>query len=159
MRKSIAIFVLLVVAGTAYPATPRTVSFPDGYREWTHVKSMIIKEGHPLFAAFGGIHHLYANEKAMQGYRTGEFPDGAVIVFDLLAVVNGGNAITEGNRKVLGVMEKDRVRFAATGGWGFEGFGGGDPDNRVVRGNAKQACFACHAAKADSNFVFSNWRD
>lgn len=158
MRKSIAIF----LAGTgafALAADSPQVAFPDDYRDWTHVKSMIISEGHPLFAAFGGIHHLYANDKALRGYRSGEFPDGAVIVFDLLEAKQDGNATVEGARKVLGVMEKDSRRFADTGGWGFEGFGGGDRSKRVVGANAKQACFACHAAKADSDHVFSEWRE
>ncbi|HEX6928276.1 MAG TPA: cytochrome P460 family protein [Gammaproteobacteria bacterium] len=159
MRRSIAIPALVVAAGAVLAGASRPVAFPENYRDWTHVKSMVIKEGHPLFEAFGGIHHLYANDMAIRGYRTGEFPDGAVIVFDLLEAVDDGQAVTEGGRKVLGVMEKDRARFGDTGGWGFEGFGGGDPDKRVVGANAKQACFACHAAKADSDFVFSTWRD
>ena len=33
---------------------------------------------------FGGIHHIYANDKAIEGYRNELFPDGAVIIFDLL---------------------------------------------------------------------------
>lgn len=162
MRKHFAISMLAAIAGAALAADSPPVGFPGDYREWTHVKSMVIEKGHPLFGAFGafgGIHHIYANEKAMQGYRNGEFPDGAVIVFDLLEAVEDGNAIIEGNRKVLGVMEKDRARFGETGGWGFEGFGGGDPEKRVVGANAKQACFACHAANADDDFVFSSWRD
>lgn len=158
MRKSIAIF-LAAAAGLALAADAARVAYPENYRDWTHVKSMVIGEGHPLFAAFGGIHHLYANDKALQGYRSGKFPDGAVIVFDLLEAKADGNATVEGARKVLGVMEKDGKRFAATGGWGFEGFGGGDRNNRVVGADAKQACFACHAAKADSDHVFSEWRE
>ena len=54
------------------------------------------------------------------------------------------NAVTEGARKVLGVMHKDLERYPATGGWGFEGFGGGDAGNRVVGANAETACFSCH---------------
>ncbi len=65
-------------------AADSQVPYPAGYRNWHHVKSMVIEEGHPLFGAFGGIHHLYANPKAIEGYKSGKFPDGAVIVFDLL---------------------------------------------------------------------------
>ena len=60
------------------------VPYPAGYRDWHHVKSMVIDKGHPLYEAFGGIHHLYANPKAVAGYKSGKFPDGAIIVFDLL---------------------------------------------------------------------------
>lgn len=139
---------------------PGAVPYPAGYREWHHVKSMVIEPGHPLFASFGGIHHLYANETAMAGYRSGSFADGAVIAFDLLEAVRSGNAVTEGDRKVLGVMHKDSRRFAATGGWGFEGFVGGRPGERAVPAdNAKAACFDCHAAQSASGYVFSRLRD
>ena len=36
-------------------AESSAVPYPDGYRAWTHVKSMVIGAGHPLFASFGGI--------------------------------------------------------------------------------------------------------
>lgn len=159
MRQIIAISAAAILAATALAADTTRVGYPEDYRDWTHVKSMVIQEGHPLFQSFGGIHHLYANDKALQGYRSGEFPDGAVIVFDLLEAVDAGNALGEGKRKVLGVMEKDRARFPDTGGWGFEAFGGGDPGKRVVGGNARSACFACHAAEADEDHVFSTWRE
>lgn len=144
---------------TAALATDPAIPFPDGYRDWHHVKSMVIEEGHPLFGAFGGIHHLYANDKAMQGYRGEQFPDGSVIVFDLLDAVHAGNAVTEGTRKVVGVMQKDAKRFAETGGWGFEGFGGGDPGKRVVGDQAATACFSCHLPQKDQDYTFSRLRD
>lgn len=134
------------------------VAYPDGYRNWTHVKSMVIQPGHGLYEAFGGIHHLYANDKALTGYEGHKFPDGAIIVFDLLEAQSEGNAITEGARKVLGVMEKDSERFAETGGWGFEGFAGGDPTKPVVEDPAI-ACYQCHTSQADRDYVFSDRRE
>jgi hypothetical protein len=44
------------------------IAYPAGYRHWTHVKTMLIEPGHPLYGSFGGIHHLYANDKAMAGF-------------------------------------------------------------------------------------------
>ena len=41
-----------------------------------------------------------------------------------ISTVRADNAVTVGARKVLGVMHKDLERYPATGGWGFEGFGG-----------------------------------
>ncbi|MBS1830079.1 MAG: cytochrome P460 family protein, partial [Acidobacteria bacterium] len=73
--------VAAIVAGAAISADGAAVPYPDGYRAWRHVKSMVIEPGHALHASFGGIHHLYANDKAMKGYESGHFPDGAVIVF------------------------------------------------------------------------------
>lgn len=146
-------------ATTSALAADFQVPYPQDYRNWHHVKSMVIKKGHPLFASFGGIHHLYANDKAMEGYRGKSFPDGAVITFDLLEAVQDDNAVTEGARKVLGVMHKDSKKFKATGGWGFEGFGGGDPTRRVAGSNAASACFACHAPQKAQDYTFSRLRD
>ena len=148
----------VTMTAAALAAEPQ-VPYPDGYRDWHHVKSMVIEEGHPLHSAFGGIHHIYANDKALEGYRKGLFPDGAVIIFDLLEAISADNAVTEGQRKVVGVMHKDAKQYAATGGWGFEGFGGGDPTNRVVGEDAASACFACHEPQQGQDYTFSRLRD
>jgi hypothetical protein len=150
---------LLASSVASADATNTAVPYPDGYRDWRHVKSMVIEEGHGLFAAFGGIHHLYANPKALEGYRTGRFPDGAVIAFDLLEAPRADHAVTEGARKVLGVMHKDSKKYAATGGWGFEGFAAGDPARRAVGADAKKACFDCHLSQKERDYVFSEARD
>lgn len=151
--------VMIGVFSSAVFADEAQIPYPEGYRDWRHVKAMVIQKGHPLFEAFGGIHHIYANKKAIQGYKAGHFADGSVIVFDLLEAAPAENALTEGARKVVGVMHKDAKKFAATGGWGFEGFGGGDKGNRVVGGKAAEACFGCHAPQKDHDFVFSRLRD
>lgn len=158
LRASVLALACAAAAGLPLRAEEAKVAFPEGYRSWYHVKSMLIEEGHPLYEAFGGLHHIYANDAALEGYRSGSFPDGAVIVFDLLAVERTAeNAVVEKERKVLGVMQRDASAFAATGGWGYEGFGGGDPASRVVGANAAEACHACHEGAAP-DFVFSELR-
>ena len=154
--KLLATLCLLVPAVAA--AGPAPVPYPEGYRGWTHVKSMLIEKGHPLHEAFGGIHHLYANERAMAGYKSGAFPAGSVIVFDLLEAQAGGSAVQEGSRKVLGVMHKDPQRWKDTGGWGFEGFKGDSKTERAVGANAAGACFQCHASQKSADYVFSRYR-
>ncbi len=146
-----------LVAGSLAQGAAAQVPYPEGYRNWTHVKSMVINEGHPLYDAFGGIHHIYANPKAMTGYKTGKFPDGAAIVFDLLSAKSADSAVQEGERKVVGVMVKQARKYKQTGGWGFEGFKG-DTRDRAVGSNAAAACFQCHTAQSDKDFVFSQWR-
>jgi hypothetical protein len=123
---------IVMAAAVVAARESKPVAYPTGYRDFTHVKSMVIQQGHPLFEAFGGIHHIYANPIAVTGYRTGTFPDGSVIVFDLLEAPAEKGGITEGPRKVLAVMVKDQAAFKETGGWGFEGFGGGNPAQRLV---------------------------
>lgn len=149
----------VAIAATVAGANDAQVPYPEGYRYWPHVKSMVIQEGHPLHGSFGGIHHIYANEKAIQAYRskTG-FPDGAVIVFDLLEASAAGNAITEGQRKLVGVMHKDRKLYPATGGWGFEAFAGNSRSKRTVGAKAAEACFGCHAPQKPRDYIFSRYR-
>ncbi|HXF65082.1 MAG TPA: cytochrome P460 family protein [Burkholderiales bacterium] len=156
MRAMIA--VLALGTGAAWAADPPAVPYPAGYRDWHHVKSMVIEPGHPLYASFGGIHHIYANRQALEGYRKGKFPDGAVIVFDLLEAKAADNAVVEGPRKVVGVMRKDSQAYRATGGWGFEGFKGDSRTERAVGGQAAKACFECHASQKDRDYVFSALR-
>lgn len=162
MRNAISIgaAVAAIVAALAAPAARAgdPVPYPEGYPDWRHVKSMVIERGHPLYDAFGGIHHLYANAKAMTGYAGGAFPDGAVIVFDLLEARAADNAVTEGARKVVGVMHKDAARYAATGGWGFEAFKGDSRTERAVGAKSVEACFGCHEGQKAADYVFSRPR-
>lgn len=134
------------------------VKYPEGYRNWVHVKSMVIQQGHSLYDSFGGIHHIYANDKALKAMKNGKlYPDGAVLVFDLLEAKSENNATVEGPRKIVGVMEKNTKKFAETGGWGFEGFKG-DTKERAVT-DPKNACFSCHEPQRTTGFVFSNYRN
>lgn len=157
--KKIVATLLPVLMASVYAADPAPVPYPQGYRDWHHVKSMVIHPGHPLYESFGGIHHLYANAAAQKGYKTGKFPDGAVIVFDLLEAKNADNAVIEGSRKIVGVMYKNSSRYATTGGWGFEGFKGNSKTERAVGTNAATACYACHTQQKNQDFVFSQARD
>lgn len=150
--KSIAMTGLLVVS---MAISAGEVSYPEGYRHWNHVKSMVILEGHPLADPFQGIHHVYANGKALEGLKNGAFPKGSVLVFDLLKEVQGEHAITEGERKFIGVMQRDPERFKETGGWGFEAFAGNTRERMVKDGG--KSCYGCHVQEKDR--VFSQWRD
>jgi len=95
---------------------------------------------------------------AVSGSKTGQFNDGAVLVFDLLEYTTQDNASTEGDRVLVGVMVKDNARYPSTGGWGFEGFAGDSQSERLVN-DGGQSCFACHASQKDNDYVFTHWRD
>lgn len=156
--KAILASVAITLSAGALAADPAPVPYPSGYRDWHHVKSMVINQGHPLYQSFGGIHHIYANKAAVEGYKKGKFPDGAVIVFDLLDVKSADNSVTEGDRKVVGVMHKDAKKYKDTGGWGYEGFAKDSNTERAVGKNAATACHQCHIAQKDKDFVYSTLR-
>lgn len=153
---SATLFVAFVVCVKSFGQNME-IAYPDDYRNWTHVKSMVIMPGHALENPFQGIHHIYGNEKAIQGYKNGMFEDGSVIVFDLLNYNEAESSIQETERKLIGIMEKDGKKFNATGGWGFEGFSSDSKTERLVS-DGGQSCFACHESAKDNDYVFSKWR-
>jgi hypothetical protein len=154
-----ALSMAVLIQSTAFAAEMKKplVKYPEGYRNWVHVKSMVIQQGHPLYESFGGIHHVYANDKALKAMKSGKkYPEGSVIIFDLLEANSDNTTTVEGARKVVGVMVKNSKKFAETGGWGFEGFKG-DTKERVVT-DPKSACFSCHEPQKATDFVFSTYR-
>ena len=140
------------------PTSATDVAYPSGYRDWVRVKSMAILEGHEHFNAFGGLHHVYGNEKALAALKQGKpFPSGAVLVFDLLEARTEGHTVTEGARKVIGVMEKDPRRYTETEGWGFEDFKfvNGRPQRAVT--DARKQCLSCHQTQEATDYVYSTY--
>ena len=135
------------------------IPYPTGYRQWVHIRSALIGPQHAAFESSGGIHHIYANEKAMDGYKTGRFPDGSIIVADFLETRESAGLTTEGPRRRIDVMVKDSTRYLESGGWGFEQFKGDSQTDRMVTGQiATTVCFACHSRQKDHDLVFSTFR-
>lgn len=145
------VFIYLSTLAFAGPVVP----YPEGYRLWTHVKSGIVppdKPGH-------GLHNIYANKKALDGFRNGRFENGSVIVFDLLDIDTTTGTAVVGDRRMIDVMHKDDKQFSKTGGWGFEEFRGDSRTQRNIGENAAAKCFACHAGQKERGFVFSSFRE
>ncbi len=136
------------------------VPYPKGYRDWTHVKSNLIGPKSPSYKAIGGFQHIYANNKGMEGYRTGSFPEGSILIYDFLeGIEDSSGATAEGPRRFTSVMVRDSKRYASTGGWGFEEFRGDSETDRMIGQEAAPTkCFACHQKVKDKNFVFSVYR-
>ncbi len=158
MRIPAAAFLAALAAAPALAADSSAVAWPEGYRTWDHVKSMVINKGHPLYDMVGGIHSIYGNPKAIKGYKEGKkFADGSVIVFDLFEAVDRDNAVSEGNRKAVIVMAKDSRKFKDTNGWGYQVI---DPKTKKGTLDAKGAvdCHACHTQMKSEDYVFSAWR-
>lgn len=133
-------------------------SFPKTFRRWAHVKSVLVGPQSSAFATEGGIHHIYANDKALEGYDAGKFPDGSVIVYDLLETKEiAGNTI-EGPTRRVDVMVKESERYASTGGWEFMSFMGSNQTDGQLTAERKATCVGCHAHRKDHDLVFSEFR-
>jgi hypothetical protein len=155
---SVGIIILagLVVQSSELFGDHHALKYPDGYRKWTHVKSMLIhSKDHPLYDPFGGLHHVYVNDKGLKTLKNGgKYPDGAVFVFDLHNVNNADGAYTTADRKFIGLMVKNSRKYKDTGGWGWDVFKG----DAKMGGNVADAtkdCYGCHASQEATDFVFS----
>ncbi|MGO1071344.1 cytochrome P460 family protein [Lysobacter sp. CA199] len=162
-----ALALALAIGGFAQAASPPAdppraqdapaIAFPAGYSMWTHIKSGLITSGHAAYPRFGGLHHIYANPAALQGYRSGEYPDGAVLVYDLFETRDSGDGIVDqGPRRHIDVMVKDSARFKASGGWGYAEFAAGERADRLKTAE-RDGCAACHASRQQHGDVFSEW--
>lgn len=156
LRTPIAVAAALLIVGASVGAAAKAgdeAAYPDGFRRWVHIKSGWIGEGSPAFPRFGGMHHVYANPKAMAGYRTGTFPTGAVMVFDVLETTPGPGSLVTGARRQLDVMEKTAA------GWRYGEFKGDSHSERTVNAaDGVKACAACHA-KLGTDSVISKLGD
>ncbi|MGH8175441.1 MAG: cytochrome P460 family protein [Steroidobacter sp.] len=148
-----------VVMSSDLPTSNAVAAYPEGFREWTHVKSALVGPQSPAYPRYGGLHGVYANALAVNGYRSGRFEDGAIIVFDLFDTVEQAGTTAPGARKFIDVMVRDSKRFAATGGWGFEEFSGNSRSEGRLSHEQQTACFGCHQQLAASDLVISEFAD
>jgi quercetin dioxygenase-like cupin family protein len=154
-----AVTLLAAVTATArQPAPP--IAFPTGYRSWQHVRTIVVGPESPSFATRGGIHHYYANAKAVEGFRTGTFPNGSVIVDEGVATRIGDGMtkgiVFEADRRSLDVMVKHAKAYKETAGWGYEHFD--DTTTPTSTPERRAACFQCHSKRAERDSVFSRLR-
>jgi hypothetical protein len=134
-----------------------SIPFPNDFRKWMHVKTAIITSSHPAASVEGGLHHIYANSNAAQGYASGRFPEGSIIVYELLEAREKDGVIYEGPRRRVDVMVKDSAAFRATGGWGFARFRESEVQSELTD-QARLDCFECHRRAAEHDSVFSRIR-
>lgn len=133
------------------------LTVPKGYRQLFLVNSMIVSAKSPLFAMLGGMHNVSVNAKGLGALKSGSvYPDGSLFVDDIHEVVDADGVSSEGPRKAIAIMLRDAKKYAATGGWGFQVWAGGDPKKPIVTDAATQ-CFGCHASHKDNQYVVSTY--
>jgi hypothetical protein len=133
------------------------IKYPAGYRNWFHVNTLVVDKTSPLFDPLGGMHNVYVNAAGLAALKKGTpYPDKSVFVSDVHDFTVTDGSYVEGARKALGIMVKDKKKYASTGGWGFELWLGGDPQKKFVTDATKQ-CFECHVPKKDQDYVYSTY--
>ena len=152
---AMAVAAVVGVAATAVADTELTP--PKGYRQWFHVNTAIVTKDSPVFDAIGGQHNVYVNAIGLKALKSGgTYADGSVFASDVHEFNLADGVYSEGKRKGVAVMVKDAKKYAATGGWGFQFWLGGDPAKPFVTDAAKQ-CFGCHTPQKDHQYVFSSY--
>jgi Cytochrome P460 len=131
-----------------------SVQYPDTFRRWVHVGTGVILAGSTLPESEQGMHHIFANQKATDGYASGDFADGSVIVYELREAQQKNGVIFEGERRRVDLMIKDASLYSSTGGWRFERFWGNDQTQDAIQGSETK-CFECHAKAKAHGSVFS----
>ncbi len=161
MRLFVITLILLVVLFVVSVAQQRSAATPDrlpsGWRNWTHITTGVIySDKHPLFGAFGGVHHIYANAPAAQVYRQNgnRYPDGSQIVFVLYEAKDESGMYVAGKKKVTALMVKDSKRYAKSGGWGWQAWGA---DGKPLVTDPVGQCQGCHASSPNRDLVISRW--
>jgi hypothetical protein len=134
-----------------------TVQYPENFRRWVHVGTGVILSGGPLPESEQGMHHIFANQKAIDGYSSGDFADGSIIVYELREAQQKNGVIFEGERRRVDVMIKDSSLYKRTGGWRFQRFMGNDQSQDAIR-DSGTSCFECHSNAKTHGFVFSQIR-
>jgi hypothetical protein len=173
------------------PQTPQTsvvfdsqgrMKLPTGFRKWVFVGAPLTPEGlndgkYNCDAAgknctrsnFPEYHHVYIEQKNVDAYlKTGEFPEGTVIVKELTRVLNptfpdssrnepSGRGYFNGAYNGIDVSIKDSKKYAKSNGWGYYTFGHHPmPYDETSEERPVAECAGCHianVAKTDMHFL------
>lgn len=137
---------------------------PTGYRKWTYVGTPLtpndMNDGKAPFPEF---HNVYMNPDAYNQFeKTGEFPDGTVLVKELVSVgdkeASSGNGYFMGEFVGLEVSVKDKTRFMdEPGNWAYFSFGHKYPLKRLAKAQPAASCNDCHSGEAGDDYVFTQY--
>jgi hypothetical protein len=157
------------------------MKLPTGYRKWVFVGAPLTPEGlnNGKFncdqpggctkSNFPEYHHVYIEQKNVDAYlKTGDFPEGTVIVKELTRVLNptfpdgsrtepSGRGYFNGELNGIDVSVKDRKRFSKSNGWGYFTFGHHPlPYAPTAPESPVSECAGCHianVAKTDMTYI------
>jgi len=138
---------------------------PDvSYREWVYIGTPLTPNAlNPPEAPFPEFHNVYIHPSDFDHWkRTGTFPDGTVIIKELVLV--GATQAVSGKGYFMGEFTgleaaiKDSERFKDEPGfWAYFSFGHSYPLADSSQAFPAPACNACHAASAADDFVFTQF--
>jgi hypothetical protein len=132
--------------------SPNGVPFLPGYADWKVVSTTDRGDNHTLRIITG-------NDIAMQaiaGHQLPSWPEGAAFAkITWQSADDGHGHITPGKFVQVEFMEKNRVEFAGTGGWGYARFRGNDLKPYGKGPHFDNECQGCHEPVRESDYVYS----
>lgn len=139
-----------------------SISLPKKFRTWAFLGTWVVASEKGADSA-SQLHNVYTQPETIEAYRKqGTFPDGAVIVKELLKTETG--KMTTGQvswaHEVTGwfVMIKDtKGRYADNklwgDGWGWVLFSADNPTKPVTK-NYKIECIPCHLPAKNNDWIY-----
>ena len=146
------------------------MKLPTGYRAWVFLGAPLTPNAlNGGNATFPEYHHVYVQKNNVDAYlKTGDFPEGTVIVKELTRVLDptfpdgsrqapSGRGYFNGAYNGIDVSVKDSKKFANTNGWGYFTFGHHPlPYDPTAAEKPVTECAGCHlanVAKTDMTYV------
>jgi Cytochrome P460 len=157
------------------------MKLPTGFRKWVFVGAPLTPEGlndgkfncnQPggcTRSNFPEYHHVYIEQKNVDTYlKTGDFPEGTVIVKELTRVLNptfpdssrmepSGRGFFNGTYNGIDLAIKDSKKYTKTHGWGYYTFGHHPmPYDQTSEERPASECAGCHianVAKTDMTYI------
>src|ERR1700687_1074990 len=93
---------LILLGAVSAQTAGDDVAFPNGFRDWFVVNSMIVTKDSPMFSQIGGMHIIYVNATGLPTLKAGgpfPYPDGAVFADDVHEFSVKDGSYGEGEKK------------------------------------------------------------
>lgn len=136
-------------------------TIPRGYRDWKFISA-----AHEA-GQLNDIRVVIGNDIAVRAYRAGTpFPEGSIVgrvAWKMVPSEENNRTFGQAQSFVPGeapdwylqFLEKDTKRYAATGGWGYSNFG--KDLKPLTDKKTMYACFTCHQAVKDRDYIFTKY--
>jgi hypothetical protein len=132
--------------------SPNGVPFLPGYADWKVVSTTDRGDNHTLRIVTGNELAM----KAIAARKLPSWPEGAAFAkITFQAADDGHGHIVPGKFVQVEFMEKHRVQYAGTGGWGFARFKGADLKPYGDGPHFDTECLGCHEPVRGNDYVYS----
>ena len=139
------------------------ITIPKGFRSWQFLGTWAVATDEDDEVGSKGFHNVYTQPETVAAFRsTGKFPDGAVVVKELLTAttetMTTGEVSHATETEGWFIMIKDaQGRFKGNplwgNGWGWALFNAADPTVTVTE-NYQDDCLGCHVPAEKDDWIY-----